>query len=218
MRHWILRRALPALAAFGLLLPLTAALVACQDPTGYELYGDYPCLSADPWMGSEAKREAGGFWSINDEFAMLAREVPGGFGGLFYNTHPDSDRMGRLTIYLTDPSKKEAAFAALAEFGWHPQVVLKGAYDWLQLGACYETLHGDSITPGLWSFEGLTMTDMDERYNRLHLGIEDLADEPALRDMIAEIGLPQGMVMVEEVHPDIATIGDPDRPDDPPRD
>src|SRR4051812_27430526 len=43
----------------------------------------------------------------NDRWARVAQTVPGGFGGYFVRGG------GRETIYLTDPSKREAAIAAL---------------------------------------------------------------------------------------------------------
>jgi hypothetical protein len=45
--------------------------------------------------------------SIDDEFARLAREIPGGFGGWFL------DAGGNLNIYLTNPTQRAAAVSAL---------------------------------------------------------------------------------------------------------
>src|SRR5688572_5247253 len=65
---------------------------------------------------------------MNDEMADLARDLPGGWGGMFLD-------QGVMTVYLTDPSQK-AAFVSAAQ-GRLPvgpdSRVIQGRWDFAQL-------------------------------------------------------------------------------------
>lgn len=140
------------------------------------------------------------FWTIDDEYAALAREVPGGFGGLFWGEYEGRGEPGRLNFHLVDLSKEQAAIEALDGRGDH---AIQGQYGYAQLKSCYDALRWEDPNLSIWQFEGLTVTDINEGLNRIVLGIKNLNTEPDLRALIHEIGVPQGMVVVEERQPPV---------------
>lgn len=117
--------------------------------------------------------------TIDDDFAALAEEVPG-FGGMYFDTD------GVLTIQLVNP--EALAFArpkvvALLERGirWGPgrtnqraavareMRTVRARFDYRQLVSLYRT----EVVPLMGTTEGITMTDIDERQNRIVVGVKD---------------------------------------------
>jgi hypothetical protein len=131
--------------------------------------------------------------------------VPGGFGGLWLEGTV-------LHVNLVDLSKREEARAALktelrGEFGpgapggqraavdldrivFHP-----GRYDYVQLTGWYVRL------PASLGYEGVTSTDIDERRNRIRIGVRDDANAERVRRRIPELGIPPEAVLVEREEP-----------------
>lgn len=137
----------------------------------------------------------GVFWSTTKErWAQLARDVPGGFGGIV-------SEGGVPVIYLVDTARHTEAVAALVAGG----VLLKAGeprvrrarwdfaqlYDWYR----YLTLH--------FEFPGgnVVAWGIDEGQNRLYFGV---LDEPARRRFeraLARLHLPCFLVAVEVTGP-----------------
>lgn len=143
-------------------------------------------------------------YTMDDRFADLARMVPGGFGGLWL-THDT------LNVYLKDLSKRAEAQAVLkeqlkGEFGpgagggqrgrvdldrikFHP-----GRYDFAELRRWYQQL----LQGGIPEF---TMSDIDERANRIEIGVREDAMIPRVRKRAAELGIPADALSVRTVAP-----------------
>ncbi len=159
-----------------------------------------------PPPGDPAPREPsspGRPYTIDDRFADLARVVPGGFGGLWL----EGDE---LHVNLVDLSKRAEAQAVLArelraEFGGGAPgqrgsvdldaIVFHSArYDYLQLTGWYARL-----TPALG--EGIVSTDIDERANRIAVGVRDEATIERVRRRVVELGIPPEAVVVARQEP-----------------
>ncbi|HEX2092955.1 MAG TPA: hypothetical protein VHG28_11155 [Longimicrobiaceae bacterium] len=152
--------------------------------------------------------------SLDDRFAGLNRQVPG-FGGYFY----DAD--GNLNVYLTDPSQRGNAEAALASVLREPRaaargkgsaapamVVRQGQYEFRQLQGWHERL------PAVLALSGVVFTDIDEATNRLRIGVESAAVRPEVEARLASLGVPAAAVVVSETEPIrfLATLRDYVRP------
>jgi hypothetical protein len=144
-------------------------------------------------------------YTIDDRFAALARAVPGGFGGLWLEGSV-------LHVNLVDLSRWEQAQAALkvelrGEFGPGAPggqrasvdldriVFHQARYDYVQLTGWYARL------PAALGYEGVTSTDIDERRNRIRIGVRDDATADRVRRRILELGIPAEAVLVEREAP-----------------
>lgn len=158
-----------------------------------------------PGGDPRAEQRPGRPHTIDDRFAALARAVPGGFGGLWLEGTV-------LHVNLVDLSRREQAQSALevelrGEFGpgapggqrasvdlgrivFHP-----GRFDYVQLTGWYARL------PAALGYEGVTSTDIDERRNRIRIGVRDDANAERVRRRIRELGIPSEAVLVEREEP-----------------
>ena len=144
-------------------------------------------------------------YTIDDRFAALARTVPGGFGGLWLEGTV-------LHVNLVDLSKREQAQAAVkvelrgelgpgAATGQRAGVDLdrivfhQARYDYVQLTGWYARL------PSALGYEGVTSTDVDERRNRIRIGVRDDATVQRVRRRIIELGIPPEAVLVQSEAP-----------------
>ncbi|MBI4497462.1 MAG: hypothetical protein HY689_06155 [Chloroflexi bacterium] len=120
-------------------------------------------------------------------------EVIPGFGGLFLD--PQDNRIAY--VYLLDPSQQEAADRAaralLGSRAIREVRVLQGRYTMGQLSAWYNRMR-DTV----WSVKGLVWTDLDERNNRIALG---MAPQPGAQEdveaALAPLGIPREAVHIE---------------------
>jgi len=144
-------------------------------------------------------------YTIDDRFAALARRVPGGFGGLWLEGTV-------LHVNLVDLSKREQAQSALkvelqgefgpgAATGQRASVDLdrivfhQGRYDYVQLTGWYARL------PAALGYQGITSTDIDERRNRIRIGVRDAATANRVRRRIRKLGIPSGAVLLRHELP-----------------
>ena len=127
-----------------------------------------PCGAAEPtWeprLDSAARRLTHG---RDAETASLAREVPGGYGGLYLDG-------GRVVVLLTDTLRKDAARRELARRIPRPDLdierarVIPARWTFAQLHDWWAYISARRVR-----FEGATMFDIDERANRLVYGFRD---------------------------------------------
>lgn len=144
--------------------------------------------------------------SMDSEWAAIARQVPGGWGGLYYQ--PGTGRQqGPLTIVLVDPTKRERAVEALSRLfrgtGWEriiPELpkaqVQKGRWDFAQLFDWYRYLNRH-----VWQEAGVTMSDIQESRNRIEYGVADEATRERLARRLLGLDVPCGLVAIEIVPP-----------------
>ena len=128
--------------------------------------------------------------TIDDRWAVTAREIPGGFAGIILEGGP--------VVFLVDTTKREAALAALigrhAIPGRHPERarVRKARWDFAQLHEWYEYVNGY-----LTGEPGFAMSDIDEEHNRLSYGTGDEAARERFEAILARLPVPCGLVVVE---------------------
>jgi hypothetical protein len=164
---------------------MVLAVSACQEtsePTTPDLQPESPDLQR---LAQEASPDP----------MAVARAVPG-FGGLFL------DSSGRPTVYLTDLSHRGAAEQALAGFKRSEGLsaarleVLKGEFDYLTLDKWVSR-----ATPEALAVPGAVFADLDERSNRVRIGVEDGTAEADVKNLIARLGIPASAVIVERTAP-----------------
>jgi hypothetical protein len=169
--------------------PIAAALPACQGPA--------TSLSAT----LAAQLRSGGFRTVDDVFADLSRQVPGGFAGVVYDRPSNAWRGTRPTtggpvLLLTNPSQAAAAKSALAPALPHFDVagaeVRPARWTFAQLYDWYRYLGQQSI----WSGSNVTMSDIDEVNNRIEVGVRDEQARTTLKAQLSSMGLPCDLVHV----------------------
>jgi hypothetical protein len=138
-------------------------------------------------------------WSIDHEFASLAREIPG-FGGYFFSDE------AHLSVYLTNPTRATQNLAntvlgralsgrrfSLDRPSPREIVFLDGDYDFLELNRFRERL-----MPVAFGLSGVTMVDIGEDRNRVVIGVADLGYAARVASEIDRIGIPSDAVIIEQ--------------------
>lgn len=129
--------------------------------------------------------------SEDARWARVARVVPGGWGGGLFLDH------GVPTIYLTDPSRRAEAVAALNQRGVDGQTlgpdvrVRRARWNYAQLYDWYRYLNQRI---GNVSISG---TDIDQAHNRLLYGVTSVSGKRALEARLAALAVPCHLVAVE---------------------
>jgi hypothetical protein len=193
---------LPALAA-GLVL-----LAGCKDSlTTLIEPSTAPSLGAAP--AAEQVE-----WALEAVSTRLARQIPG-FGGFFY------DHEGNLVAYLQDPTYQPAAKAALesilrsrpsARRSGHsvvrvyPEVIIRqGQYGFLQLRDWR-----DRMSDPVLDISGALFIDLDEKQNRIVVGVRNLSFRPEVESKLGELDIPGEAVVYTEAS--WTEVCDPDDP------
>jgi hypothetical protein len=174
-------------AALALLL-----LAACEDlPTPAD-------TQSARTSSSPAQQRRGAVRTIDDHFTDFVREVPG-FGGLFLAED------GTLTVVATNPGLARASHARIEAFLKRlnredvaakvaQARVVQGQYDFAQLEAWRRGLMA-SLPAGVYS------TDVDERINRIAVGVRDAGVAQAVAAAAASAGIPAEALVVRETKP-----------------
>lgn len=184
---WKLRTPFATLAvAAGVLSAACAEVPTTMPPTTPEpeLFGG-PAPDPDSFAGH-----------IDRQFVSVAREVPG-FGGLYY------DEAGTLNIYLSPAASVRSVEAARRALGGplgrigvdldaQPIRLLAGRYDFLELHALHARLRP------VMSLSGVVFTDIDERRNRVSVGVENAAAAGAVEHTLQMLGDSREAVIVQE--------------------
>ena len=133
--------------------------------------------------------------------AQLDAQIPG-FGGFFY------DGNGAPTIYLTRGSDRGRAEQALAKvllkFGGAAALRVREArYAWKNLER-WQT----AVTGAAFDGAGAIFVDNDESANLVRVGVEDLGSMGRIRAAAAQLGVPDGALIVEQSDPivQVATL------------
>jgi hypothetical protein len=139
----------------------------------------------------------------DDRLAAVAKQVPG-FGGMFY------DQGGTLQVYMSG-QKGPAPVALMSlldevitrEVGRGERLsgngleILEGRYDFLDLYSWQ-----GQMSPAVLALPGVVFTDIDEKANRLRIGI---ADTPGLTEEVekylSELNVPREAVLISETKP-----------------
>lgn len=190
MARWTLGRsgAVPVLA----LLAASCTDLPPTEPSALE--PDAPNLALSAQMPPGMTR------GIDAEFVRTANEVPG-FGGLYY------DESGRMVVVMAgDPDRTldarsdetlrrriqetRGVAAATAEI-----VIQQGDYDFIELDAINRR-----VLPVL-AVGGVVLTHIDERRNRVRVGVDGPAAAQAVEEWLAAHDVPREAVIIEETEP-----------------
>jgi len=173
----------------------TLAVAACAEPTApLEHTFTYAC---DSTVGPNLTKprlyplrtQARSLRTSDEVFADIARKVPGGWGGYFF----DFDDWTYGT-YLVDPSKHAEATTALLEFGIdiRQMRVKQGRWDFAQL---YDwKLYIYAHSSGAPRF---VSTNINEALNRLVFGVADVATGDSLAAFFSSLALPCDLLVIE---------------------
>jgi hypothetical protein len=188
-------------------LLLLALLAACSDaPTEPEIaswvwvhpYLGAPCAELSPGPSLDPARRDSipmvtGRLTSDDRTAEIARQAPGGWGGTFLED-------GRMIVYLVQPESADVAIPELRRLGagvtrWAE--IRRARWDFAQLYDWYRYL----AHRGLWSIDGVWMSDIDESENRIQYGVTP-DGLPDLAELLTALGVPCGLVTAEVAEPD----------------
>ncbi len=125
------------------------------------------------------------------------------------------DDSGNLTLLLSDASKASNAQAALAtalgadRFAGAPIHVLEAQFGFLDLYAWRLEMRS-----GVLGLPGVVSLDIDERSNRLRVGVEDMKVAGDVEAALAQLRVPKDAVIIEAVEPvtPLVTLQDNVRP------
>lgn len=149
--------------------------------------------------------------TIDDDWARIARTIPGGFAGVVIDT-----ATGNPTILLTDTTQEAAAKVALApilaQINPYFDVAHAGArparWNADQLLNWYHYLLAAPIWHGqpLWTAANITSTDINEDINRISFGTLDATSQTEFASRLQSLDLPCDLVVVAVVVPPEALL------------
>ena len=139
-------------------------------------------------------------------FDDVATQVPS-FGGMYLEGNI-------LKVYLTDPTLMVCAGSVITSVFGADRIpaggiqVIRGNYGFHQLSAWSNKLGA------VFNIPGVVYTDIDERANRLTVGVENQGVAASVQGMVSRVGIPQGVVDIVTAEPiyDQVTLQDQVRP------
>lgn len=176
--------------------------------TKYALAAVIPCLAAcseivDPPtavepISTEARTvSVGELQTYDDILAAIGAGMPGGFGGLYF----DSD--GRIHLLIRDISKRESAVTALlSRQPRHPNgiattranvIVQEARYEFAELLQWYRRFLVAAIGVNL------SLGDIDEHRNVIAIGVRAASDADRARRLLDSLRVPAGAVVISIV-------------------
>ena len=185
----------------GLTCLLTALAFGCADtsmPTGND-----SSLSKQTLTKTDAKRilEQKMPWkTIDDEFSEFSQRIPG-FGGMFLNQD------GKLVVHITASGlaqiSEDELIAVLSETRYFGDffdqelaaddlIITEGQFDFGQLSQWRDLILNQV------SSSNIMFLDVDERLNRVAVGVEELAAIGGLESNLNILGVPEEAVIFEE--------------------
>jgi hypothetical protein len=163
-----------------------------------------PSISATQVARSADDERVRSARTTDDLFARLAEVIPG-FGGFYF------DPIGTPVVVLTHEANRGRAVEVLQSTFGTDRFSLPGglrAPDWA--GARVQTGRNEfrdlqywrrRATEAIFEVPGVTLLDIDERKNRLRVGVRDGVAEQGVYGVLARIGVPAGVATVDRVEP-----------------
>ena len=144
--------------------------------------------------------------TLDGQFLDVSAKAPG-FGGMFI----DGDV---LNVYLVDPAQRPAAEATIAAVFGRERIpaggikALSGQYSFAQLNEWHNKMGS------LFDISGVVLTDVDERTNRLKVGVDSASVIGPVEKELASLGIPRGAVNILVTDPivPVTTLRDRIRP------
>ena len=183
------------------------AVAACAEPTApLEPTFAYTCdTTVGPNLGEDQQALLNslprrGRLTIDDEWADIARQVPGGWGGYFFDLED-----GTYTTYLVDPSKRDEATAALLDFGIDIRQarVKQGLWDFAQL---YDWDRYIRIRLNESFALQFPSKSINRALNRLVYGAPDVDTGDSLGTFLSSLALPCDLLVIR-LEPPIIVVG-----------
>jgi hypothetical protein len=131
--------------------------------------------------------------TLDDALLEVEAAAPG-FGGMYY------DDKGRLVLRLTHAPAAPAAERAIAAVFGREKLPAAGvvtepaAWSFRQLKALQER-----VTPEVLSLAGVVLTDVDERSNRVAIGVENAEARSRVERVLARLGVTRAAIDIVEV-------------------
>lgn len=178
----------------GILLFSCVVAGGCGTPAG-------PPDPPDPCDAALALRTSPGFSTVAQEADIVARVIPGGFGGLYQDFAQQ-----QIVVYLKDLSKATEARVALRDVllcdgaypGWANQLVTpgqmifrSGSYTGTELYGYLQALQAVRSDPGVWGIE------VDPEANRIWIGLRNQNDLSRIQQSVAAVSVPSAAVTLE---------------------
>jgi hypothetical protein len=154
-----------------------------------------------PAAWSQQPREPVAVRNIHDDFADIGMKVHG-FGGMFIDEAKDT-----LYVYMVpgqpgDVAEVDKAISDVLGSRRPPQhhiAVLQGQYTFLELQDWYSHMR-----PRVLPMDGVVLTGIDDRNNRLKVGVETSAAASAVQAELDALGIPRQAVNL--VRAQVATV------------
>jgi hypothetical protein len=140
--------------------------------------------------------------TVDDEWADIARQVPGGFAGIILEN-------GTPVIFLVDTTQRQQAFAGLqgrlsVPGGFAAAKVRAARWNFAELADWYRYL----LVQPLWA--QISSADIDEAKNRISFGAPDSTSRAKIEQSLAKLDLPCYLVAIEQRGFVIVTDSRPD--------
>ncbi len=131
----------------------------------------------------------------------LGREIPG-FGGIYYEPGEGGGAEDRLVLAVTEagagdlPMARKAVLTALGQFA--PPTA--DAAEMLRRVVEHTFLemaeHRARLRPRLFAMNEVVSLSVDEKFNRIRVGVTDLAFASAVEGVAVELGVPEAMLEI----------------------
>lgn len=188
------------------LLATLVLAAACSDPTQPPIdpakeavrellrYPDCagPATSVDPAFDVTLPLET--YLRAHELFAALAKELPGGFAGVFH----DKDQP---VLLLTDPAQSSTVKEALAPYVLNLSPidlaraeVRAARWDFAQLSNWYTYIFRHT---SVGATPGITRSDTDVALNRILVSVESVAARDRVVNALRDVGLPCDLIALE---------------------
>ncbi len=171
-----------------------AAVIAVATVGGLTLTLVSPVRAVPLSQGPQANDVIGVY---DDLLMFVANKVPEYAGSYVEGSTLVVRVVGGSSTAAEKARTQLAASLHAPEMSDQPLEVQSADYSFKQLRDWYETSRMDVL-----GIDGVTFGDIDERTNKIAIGVEDLASvEPVVRNKIDDLGIPQAVVTVEQRNP-----------------
>lgn len=131
----------------------------------------------------------------------LGREIPG-FGGIYYEPGEGGGAESRLVLAVTEagaselPTARKAVLAALGQFAPPTADAAEMLHRVVEHTFLEMAEHRARLRPRLFAIDEVVSLGVDEKFNRIRVGVTDLASASAVEEVAVEMGVPKAMLEI----------------------
>jgi hypothetical protein len=199
-------RVYSAFAATVVGVPAVWLLAACASSSSGSASASGECNPLAPGPGlSKVRRDSLPPWvddaevSMDARWAQIAREVPGGFAGLYLEPPIEGNRSPqRLIVRLVRPEMRDQVIGTIAsrlratyQVDFETAAAQRARWDWAQLYDWHAYLVPHALKVG-----DLREADLNEVRNRIEYGVVSDSARTELLRHFEQLGVPCGLVDV----------------------